>query len=65
MKKTDLALTTARERGVPPETAADELDLAVNQLVRSLRSGQKAHLPGLGSILPGRRWVFRQDKNER
>ncbi len=65
MKKMDLAKTAARERGVQPETAADEMDSLVNGLLRSLRSGQAAHLPGLGSILPGRKWVFRQEKNER
>lgn len=65
MKKTDLAITAARERGVRPETAADEMDSAVSRLLRSLRSGHTAHLPGLGSILPGRKWVFRQEKNER
>ena len=63
MKKTDLAKTAALRRGVLPETAADEVDSAVNQLVRALRSGHKAHLPGLGSIHPGKKWVFRQEKN--
>ncbi|HXJ41568.1 MAG TPA: hypothetical protein VNH18_19985 [Bryobacteraceae bacterium] len=65
MKKTDLAKTAARERGIQPETAADEMDAVVNGLLRSLRSGRAARLPGLGSILPGRKWVFRQEKNER
>jgi len=65
MKKLELAKTLARETGVPPETAADAMDSAVNQLLRSLRQGQAAHLPGLGSILPGKKWVFRQEKHER
>ncbi len=65
MKKPELAKTVARDKGVPPETAADAMDSAVNQLLRTLRSGQTAHLPGLGRIVPGRRWVFRQEKHER
>lgn len=65
MKKPELANAAAVERGVTPETVADEMDLAINRLLRTLRNGQEARLPGLGSILPGKRWVFRQDKHER
>ena len=65
MKKSELARTLGRETGVPPETAADAMDSAVNRLLKSLRNGQAAHLPGLGSILPGRKWVFKQEKHER
>ena len=65
MKKPDLAKTAAIARGVAAETAADEMDSAVHRLLKTLRSGQTAHLPGLGSILPGRKWVFRQEKHER
>ena len=64
MKKPDLAKTAARGKGVPPAAAADEMDSAVSRLLRTLRSGQTAHLPGLGSILPGREWVFRQEAKE-
>lgn len=65
MKKPELAQTVALETGVPAAAAADAMDSAVNRLLRILKSGQPAHLPGLGSILPGRKWTFRQEKYER
>lgn len=65
MKKPELAKTIALETGVATAAAADAMDSAVNRLLRMLRSGQPAHLPGLGSILPGRKWTFRQEKHER
>ena len=61
MKKPDLAKTAALGKGVPAATAADEMDSAVHRLLRALRSGHSAHIPGLGTILPGRRWTFRQE----
>ena len=65
MKKRELAQHAAEMHGVPPETAADQLDQAVNKLIRTLRSGQSARLPGLGIIEPGKRWVFRRESGER
>jgi nucleoid DNA-binding protein len=65
MKKSDLIKQMASQHGVEPGTAADQMDKAVNQLLRALRSGHPARLPGLGTISPGKRWVFRQEPNER
>jgi len=65
MKKADLILRVAARRGVEPGTAADQMDKAVNRIVRTLRSGREARLPGLGTISPGKPWVFRQESNER
>lgn len=58
-----------------PEQAADQVDQAVNRILRALRSGQSARLPGLGTLLPsggtdgkgtaGKRWVFRREPHER
>lgn len=61
MKKSDLARDVARRNRVEPGDAADQLDRAVNQIVRALRRGESAHLPGLGTLKPGRHWVFRPD----
>jgi nucleoid DNA-binding protein len=61
MKKADLIKQVVKQHGVEPGTAADQMDQAVNQLVRALRSGKSARLPGLGTISPGKQWVFRQD----
>lgn len=70
MKKRELAQRVADERGVAPAAAADQMDTAVNQIIRSLRSGQSAELPGLGTITPragapGKKWVFRREPGKR
>ena len=39
--------------------AADEVDEVVHQILRSLRKGSPADLPGLGTFSPGKRPVFR------
>jgi hypothetical protein len=62
MKRHKFAQTTALDKGVLAETVADEMDSAVNRLLKTLKSGQSAHLPGLGTIVPGKKWVFRQEK---
>jgi len=62
MKKSDLVEEVVRQRGVEPGTAADQVDRAVNKIVRALRKGRPARLPGLGTILPGKRWVFHQEE---
>lgn len=58
MKKSDLVEEVVRQRGVEPGTAADQMDRAVNKIIRALKKGQRARLPGLGTISPGKPWVF-------
>ena len=71
MKKRELAQHVAELQGVAPAQAADRVDRAVNKIIRALKNGQTARLPGLGTITPdsgaaGRRWVFRRESsNER
>jgi nucleoid DNA-binding protein len=62
MKKAELANNEARRQRVAPEDAADQMDSAVNEIIRALRSGQPARLPGLGTIQPGKRWTFHPEK---
>lgn len=62
MKKSDLALEIARRTGVSTADAADQLDYAVTKIIRTLKSGREARLPGLGTILPGKPWTFRRDQ---
>jgi nucleoid DNA-binding protein len=61
MKKIDLAKEMAGQNG---SDAADAVDQAVNRLIRALRNGRPARLPGLGTINPGKSWTFRQDRND-
>ena len=64
MKKAELANHEARRQKVAPGNAADQMDLAVNQIIRALRRGRPAELPGLGTIQPGKRWVFHPEKRK-
>ena len=43
--------------GIPRLEAAD-LERIVDSIVRSLRSGRPADLPGLGTINPDKEWTF-------
>ena len=65
MKKSDLAKQIGERQGVEPGDAADQMDRAVNKLVRALRQGKAARLPGLGTIKPGKPWTFHPEKNDR
>jgi len=64
MRKTDFIKRVAREQGVGPSSAADRVDRVVTQILRSLRSGNAAYLPGLGTILPGKQWAFQPENRE-
>ena len=64
MKKSHLAREVAKQNGVQPGDAADEMDRVVTQIVRTLKSGRPARLPGLGTIAPGKPWTFKQERNE-
>ncbi len=69
MKRRELVQQAAELNGVAPGTAADRLDQAVNRIVKALRNGQSARLPGLGTLTPTgaprQRWVFRRESGER
>ena len=65
MMKNELFHTFAEEEGKRAEDAADDLDRAVARVLRTLRNGKSAKLPGIGTIQPGRNWVLRPDRNDR
>jgi nucleoid DNA-binding protein len=48
MKKSDIAQQIARETGVTQGEAADQLDEVVTSILRTLKKGRSANLPGLG-----------------
>ena len=52
MKKPDIAKRMARQAGVSEAEAADRLDHVVNEILRNLRRGKAASLPGLGRFKP-------------
>jgi hypothetical protein len=53
MKKAQLARRLARESGISTAAAADQLDDILGGVLRRVRRGQSAPLPGLGIFLPG------------
>ncbi len=72
MKKAELADYEGRRQRVAPGNAADQMDRVVTQIIRTLRKGGPAELPGLGIIEPSRkagetgrkRWVFRPERRK-
>jgi hypothetical protein len=58
MKKEQLARRLARESGITPAAAADQLDRVLNEILKRVRHGQSASLPGLGTFWPGPKPAF-------
>lgn len=58
-KKGDLAKRLARQARLTPGAAADQIDTAVARILKNLRKGAPASLPGLGIFIPGRKPNFR------
>jgi nucleoid DNA-binding protein len=52
MKKPEIAKRMARQTGLSQAEAADRLDCVVLQILRNLRQGKQASLPGLGTFTP-------------
>jgi len=52
MEKKDFTKRYAQRTQSTPAEAADQIDAVVNDLLRRLRAGQPAPLPGLGTLLP-------------
>lgn len=62
MKKSELATRLAKQVGVSPAEAADQLDHVVSQIISHLKKGQGAELPGLGEFKPGAKWNFKFER---
>jgi nucleoid DNA-binding protein len=50
MKRQDISKAIARQTHSSTARTADEVDRVVTEVIRKIRRGQKAQLPGLGSI---------------
>jgi len=53
MKKAQLVKRLAKESGISAAAAADQLDGILTGILRRVRQGHSASLPGLGTFLPG------------
>ena len=58
MKKQQLARRLAAESGISPAAAADQLDIVLSGILRRVRQGHSASLPGLGTFIPGEKPAF-------
>lgn len=58
MKKQQLAKRLAKESGISPAAAADQVDIVLSGILRRVRQGHSASLPGLGTFVPGEKPVF-------
>ncbi len=63
MNQGELANRLARHTHRSKAAAADDLDRVVHQILTSLRRGQKARLPGLGTFLPGEQPAFEFERD--
>jgi Bacterial DNA-binding protein len=53
MKREQLARRLAKESGITQAAAADQLDGVLNDILKRVRHGHSASLPGLGTFWPG------------
>jgi len=53
VKRAQLVKRLARESGITTAAAADQLDSVLTGILRRIRRGHSASLPGLGTFLPG------------
>jgi len=58
MKKAQLVKRLAKESGISTAAAADQLDSILTGILRRIRQGHSASLPGLGTFLPGPKAEF-------
>jgi nucleoid DNA-binding protein len=65
MKKEQLARQLAKESQITTAAAADQVDRILNSILKRVRRGQSASLPGLGTFIPGRKEDFQFDRNLR
>lgn len=58
----DLARLLAERNRIPHVAAADQVDEVVHRILKKLRRGQGASLPGLGRFKPGKTTKFEFQK---
>jgi nucleoid DNA-binding protein len=56
MTKNELAARLAEQEQVTTAEAADQLDRLAYRILKKLRRGKPVELPGLGRLLPGRKF---------
>lgn len=62
MKKEQVARQLAKESRISAAAAADQVDRILSDILKRVRKGQSASLPGLGTFRPGDDQEFRFDR---
>ncbi len=62
MQKPEIAKRLARRTGRSEPEAADELDRVVHRILRALRGGASARLPGVGVFRPDGTFCFERGR---
>ena len=63
MKKAEIAKRLAKQSNITPAAAADRVDSVVNEILRRVRQGKPASIPGLGTFTADENGLkFDQDK---
>ena len=65
MEKNDFTKKFAQRTRSTRAVAADQVDRVINDLMRRLRAGKAASLPGLGTLLPLEDDAKSQNRNPR
>lgn len=63
MKKDQLSRQLAKESRITTAAAADQVDAIVSDILKRVRKGQSASLPGLGTFVSGRKEDFQFECN--
>ncbi len=65
--ETERATKLKREHSetVPARILPTQVDRVVTRIIRTLRRGHPARLPGLGTLIPGEPWTFDPEPAER
>jgi nucleoid DNA-binding protein len=61
MKKKELARLLAKQSHITRAAAADQIDRVLHNILKRVRRGQSASLPGLGTFRPDRKSGFQFD----
>jgi len=62
MKKEHIARRLAKESHISTAAAADQLDLIVSDILKRIRKGENASIPGLGTFRAGRGQDFQFER---
>ncbi len=63
MKKLALAELLAKQTNVSTGAAADDLDRVVHDILKRLRKGRPASVPGLGTFILGKDSIIRFERS--